>query len=1030
MPRVAVAAVVPSGLLAWIVRLVGACGAAFLVVTVVGVVSVSSPPASVKRWDQSAGAWAKIPGAEPDAISRDLGGERSQFAVTRAGDLLVAGGSGVSATFGRYGAVVSSSSGASLQLGLEAVGRGRSLVKTGPATPVGRSNTITYHRSGIDEWYANGPQGLEQGFTVHRRPGGTGELALVVGRVGVGTHVAVRARGTDLTLTAAHGVRSSLSYSNLKVTDADGHAVPATIVIVRRHLLLDVRDTNARYPLRIDPVIASTGAALTDDAGGFYGNVAASGDGATVVAGAPGSGQGVVDVFSEPATGGWQDATADATLTASNGAAGDNFGHSVAVSEDGSTIVVGAPGVASSRGAVYVFTKQLSGSWGQAAEITASDGTAGAQFGLSVAVSEDGSMIVVGAPEVNESAPGAAYVFSEPNGGWTTGTETAKLTASNGQVGEDFGFSVAMSGDGSTVVVGGPALNLSPVTGTYVFSEPPGGWQPATETAELPPDQGQSALGEAVAISNDGGTIVSGAGDPGIADVFTKPLTAGWQSAAEAAELPASDGAIADDLNSAIAVSENGGSIIVGVTSGAATGAGGADVFTEPTTGGWTDEAPTAELGGASIPMDGAGGFTTGVAITGNGSTAFVGSSCCWDPGGPVMVFPAAPVASSGPTISGNPVQGQTLTEVHGTWSNYPSHYAYQWEDCNTTGAACAPIPGATGQSYTLTNAEAGHTVVVKEAAANAGGYGTPKGSAPTAVVTALPPASSSAPTISGTAAQGDTLTAAAGSWTNSPTSFSYQWQDCDATGANCKPVPGATGQTYALVTGDIGYRVRVEVSASNSAGSSLPTASAPTSSVPESGPVGLVIDSGDYATNDPNVTIQAVWPVGTQSILISNNGGFRTNTRTVSPTASISWTLPRTGSDRLPKTVYVRFLGVGQDDINFTDDIILDETAPTIQSATVTGTRSAQASAARAPKRKIYKLHLKAKDQMVGVCEAATNQSRSSKHEVLTPLTSCKARGILKMSRTLQLKLQTRPRYARVRNSAGDWSRWVAVKS
>jgi hypothetical protein len=103
-----------------------------------------------------------------------------------------------------------------------------------------------------------------------------------------------------------------------------------------------------------------------------------------------------------------------------------------------------------------------------------------------------------------------------------------------------------------------------------------------------------------------------------------------------------------------------------------------------------------------------------------------------------------------------------------------------------------------------------------------------------------------------------------------------------------------------------------------------------------------------------------------------------------------------------------------GQDDINFSDDIILDEIAPTIQSATITGgatdssTDTAQASGARAAKLSTYKLRLKAQDLVVGVCAVATNQSHSSKGELLAPLASCKARGILKVSRTVALKLRS----------------------
>lgn len=301
--------------------------------------------------------------------------------------------------------------------------------------------------------------------------------------------------------------------------------------------------------------------------------------------------------------------------------------------------------------------------------------------------------------------------------------------------------------------------------------------------------------------------------------------------------------------------------------------------------------------------------------------------------------------------------------------------------------------------------------------------------SAPTAVVLPAAPALTGVgPTISGTPIEDNALVAVPGSWANSPTGFAYQWQDCDSAGINCASIPGATGQKYTLAAADIGRRVRVEVTASNAGGSSPPAASGATTAVPESGPVGLEIDNGIYATNNAHITIQAAWPVGTTSILISNDGGFRTNTETVAPAADIPWKLLQTGSDRLPKTVYVRFLGVGQDDINFTDDIILDETAPTIQSATLTGDIASAASAARASAIKIYRLRLEARDLVVGVCAVATNRRRATRGAELTTLTSCTARGIRKLSRTLSLKGRTAPRYVRVQNSAGDWSRWITI--
>jgi hypothetical protein len=98
------------------------------------------------------------------------------------------------------------------------------------------------------------------------------------------------------------------------------------------------------------------------------------------------------------------------------------------------------------------------------------------------------------------------------------------------------------------------------------------------------------------------------------------------------------------------------------------------------------------------------------------------------------------PAWSSLPTISGEAVQGQTLTEAHGSWSNAPSAYTYQWEDCNTAGISCVSIPGAISQSYTLGASDIGHTIRVTEAASNAGGAGFPAASNATSQVMSLVP--------------------------------------------------------------------------------------------------------------------------------------------------------------------------------------------------------------------------------------------------------------------------------------------------
>jgi hypothetical protein len=133
-------------------------------------------------------------------------------------------------------------------------------------------------------------------------------------------------------------------------------------------------------------------------------------------------------------------------VTASDGAAQDNLGWSVAI--DGNIAVVGAPNATinghSSQGAAYIFSNS-NGSWDQVAKLTANDGASFDTFGYSVAIS--GNTAVVGAwhAAINGNPlQGAAYVFTYADGQWS---EQAKLTANDGVAFDDFGYSVAVSGD-------------------------------------------------------------------------------------------------------------------------------------------------------------------------------------------------------------------------------------------------------------------------------------------------------------------------------------------------------------------------------------------------------------------------------------------------------------------------------------------------------------------------------------------------------------------------------------------------------
>ena len=359
----------------------------------------------------------------------------------------------------------------------------------------------------------------------------------------------------------------------------------------------------------------------TPDASDQFGvSSAISADGSTVVFGslsdAAGEQSGAAYVFTKNMDS-WEET---ARLTASDGEAFDRFGSSVSMSEDGSAIIVGAPGDGNGAGSVYVFTRP-SGGWAAtstSARLTASDGASGDGFGSSVSLSGDGSAIVVGAHsnDADGEDAGAAYVFTRPSGGWAATSTSARLTASDGEADDEFGASVSASQDGSTVAVG--ARGDSPGS-VYVFTMPSGGWVATSTTIKLTgPSEvdARAQLGESVSISGDGGTIVAGSPEaPGAVYVFTMP-SGGWAATSTSARLTAPDGDARDQFGWSVSTNSDGSTIAVGAPAGDPLN-GAAYVFTMPS-GGWAATSTSARL----TASDGASGdsFGRSVSLSGDGS--------------------------------------------------------------------------------------------------------------------------------------------------------------------------------------------------------------------------------------------------------------------------------------------------------------------------------------------------------------------------------------------------------------------------
>ena len=197
------------------------------------------------------------------------------------------------------------------------------------------------------------------------------------------------------------------------------------------------------------------------DGDSFGGAVALSSDGSTLVVGAlyddvnGNADQGSVTVFSRAGKN-WVE---EKVLTQSNGAKDDWFGYSVALSSDGATLAVGAvyadPNGNTDSGSVSVFAR-VGGTWSLQKTLTLTSGAAGDLFGYSVALSSDGNTLAAGAISHDIGAnvdQGSVSVFARTGAAWK---EQAVLTQENGVASGNFGWSLSLSSDGNTLAVGGP----------------------------------------------------------------------------------------------------------------------------------------------------------------------------------------------------------------------------------------------------------------------------------------------------------------------------------------------------------------------------------------------------------------------------------------------------------------------------------------------------------------------------------------------------------------------------------------------
>lgn len=409
------------------------------------------------------------------------------------------------------------------------------------ATSISEDNRLVYRWSDdVREWFVNDRRGLQQGWTIVRRPQGVSSAPLNVDLAVKGPYTASIDTSAETAYFASSGNGASIAYGGLLAWDAHGQRLESRFVKIPDGIRIVINDRSAIYPITIDPVAQNAYVkASNTDADDYFGfSVAISGDTAVVGAiredstatGVNGNqasnvlnNAGAAYVFVRQ-NGAWSQ---QAYLKASNTDDLDNFGHSAAI--DGDTIVVGAPAedsnstgvdgpsnnLANGSGAAYVFVR-VGGIWSHQAYLKASNTGTGDRFGESVAVS--GDTIVVGAPWEDSNATGingadnntfneagAAYVFIRVGGVWS---QQAYLKASNTGADDEFGAAVAV--DGNRAVVGAPQEDATAMDSgrIYIYERAGGIWSFDTALKASNPGAGDE-FGTSVSISGE--TIVAGA---------------------------------------------------------------------------------------------------------------------------------------------------------------------------------------------------------------------------------------------------------------------------------------------------------------------------------------------------------------------------------------------------------------------------------------------------------------------------------------------------------------------------------------
>lgn len=676
-------------------RLTGPAGRSVLCALALTLLVLAAGVASTRSARQAAAVDARgtarqgltaLPAAARETISSTLGRDDPSYAARRAGGTLIARGAGLTARFGTRGVEIRSGR---EQLGVRLAGFGAdgSLRPIAPAEPRAQSNRVFYAHGSVTESYANGPLGLEQGFTITSQSARPAVRTLTLALAVSGNLHPTLAHGT-VTFSGSGG--AALTYGGLFVSDAVGRHLPATIVLADGRLLIRVDVAGARYPLRVDPLIQAAGSLTPSDVSGDAGfgmsaSLSANGDVALIGGPTDDNYVGAAWIFTRSGAT-WTEAAkivaptigpdAEAPFGHSLGA----FGWSVVLSADGTQALIGDYSDNSELGAVWYYTGSGS-SWVERQKIVAptsgGDAALGVapSFGNSVALSPDGATALIGGDGDNYSAMtgsiGAVWVYTLSGASWTEQKKLVAPTvgpeAENG--GANFGFSVALGGTNSsalTALIGG-ALDNANVGAAWVYTGSGSSWTGPTKlTAPTSgPDEeiGEAEFGCRVALSTDGSTaLIAGDEDNsnvGAAWVYTGSGSSWAEQAKLTAPTSGSDAQTSPGgVGVGLALSGNGTTALIGAYDGTAE-AGNAWIFTGSGSS-WAEQAELSVTPSGDGATDGAIDADDSAALSANGQIQFVGTGDDQDRGA-ASVFLIATSATLGVSNTA-PVIGAPVT--------------------------------------------------------------------------------------------------------------------------------------------------------------------------------------------------------------------------------------------------------------------------------------------------------------------------------------------------------------------------------